>query len=220
MFKYFPTNYPGTSRSTSRSRWAPGSARSKRCARPLQEAAKAPDAAGTLAFRDAFVRMADKLCELADEDESRGRFLSAGEKLNRAADVSGTAERLQAHGAPGRLALYPRYRAVFDEGVRWPARTASASRSLTKAGTWRRSTCAPKASPGPAPMLVQVNGLDSTKEMKYRVGLPALAGEARRVFTGGGPAGHRRGAALARHDRPLRQRALGQPHRRLAGDAR
>ena len=31
-----------------------------------------------------WVRMADKLCELAEEDEARGRLLSAGEKLGRA----------------------------------------------------------------------------------------------------------------------------------------
>ena len=80
---------------------------------PLQEAAKAPDAAGTQAFRETWVRMADKLCELADEDEARGRLLSAGEKLNRAASYLITAERLQAHGAPGRRALYRR---------RWPVR--------------------------------------------------------------------------------------------------
>src|SRR6185503_5310685 len=83
----------------------------------LQEAARAPDAEGTQAFRDTWVRMADNLCGLADDDTSRGRLLSAGEKLNRAAIYLLTAERLQAHGAPGRMALYQRELDVFSEGV-------------------------------------------------------------------------------------------------------
>ena len=72
-------------RSISPSRWARGSARSRRCARRLQEAAKQPDAAGTRAFREAGPEMADKLCALAEEDEARGRMISAGDKYGRAA---------------------------------------------------------------------------------------------------------------------------------------
>ena len=45
--------------------------------------------------------MADRLCELAAEDEARGRLLSAGEKYNRAATYYLTCERLQAHGLIG-----------------------------------------------------------------------------------------------------------------------
>ena len=52
---------------------------------PLREAAGQPDVAGTQAFRATWVRMADKLCDLAVDDEVRGRAISAGEKYGRAA---------------------------------------------------------------------------------------------------------------------------------------
>jgi uncharacterized ParB-like nuclease family protein len=84
---------------------------------PLQEAAKQPDAAGTAAFRETWSKMADKLCGLAEEDEAAGRLLSAGEKYNRAATYYLTCERLQAHGAPGREALYKQFVSTFARGI-------------------------------------------------------------------------------------------------------
>lgn len=97
MFKYFPTNYVwNLSVDLAIEMGARIGEIEEMCA-PLQEAAKAPDAAGTQAFRETWVRMADKLCGLAEEDEARGRMLSAGEKYRRAASYLITAERLQAH---------------------------------------------------------------------------------------------------------------------------
>ena len=173
MFKYFPTNYVwNLSVDLAIEMGARIGEIEEMCA-PLQEAAKAPDADGTQAFRDTWVRMADKLCALADEDKSRGRLLSAGEKLNRAAIYLLTAERLQAHGAPGRMALYRRELDVFGEGmtlshencerVEIPYEGKHLAALYVRAG----------GVSGRAPILVQVNGLDSTKEMRYRVGLPA-----------------------------------------------
>jgi len=62
--------------------------------------------------------MADQLCALAEEDRVRGRLFSAGEKLRRASSYLVTAERLQAHDAPGRLDIYRRELALFLEGSR------------------------------------------------------------------------------------------------------
>src|SRR3954449_7061374 len=108
MFKYFPTNYVwNLSVDLAIEMGARIGEIEEMCA-PLQEAAKAPDAAGTQAFRETWSRMADKLCVLAEEDEARGRLLSAGEKYKRAAVYLATAERLQAHGAPGRKEMYQR----------------------------------------------------------------------------------------------------------------
>jgi dienelactone hydrolase len=139
----------------------------------LQDAAKAPDAQGTLAFRETWQRMADNLCALAQEDEARGRSLSAGEKYNRAAIYLITCERLQAHGAAGRLALYQRCLDVFSRGALLSKENCESVEIPYEgkhlAGLYVRA----EGVTGPAPILVQVNGLDSTKEMKYRVGLPA-----------------------------------------------
>jgi dienelactone hydrolase len=173
MFKYFPTNYPWNLAVDLAIEMGARIGEIEEMCAPLQDAAKAPDAAATQAFRDSFVRMADKLCVLADEDRSRGRTLSAGEKLNRAAMYLLTAERLQAHAAPGRLALYQRHRALFDEGVRLSGENCERVEIPYDDGHLSALYVRAEGVTGRAPLLVQVNGLDSTKEMKYRVGLPA-----------------------------------------------
>jgi len=173
MFKYFPTNYVwNLSVDLAIEMGARIGEIEEMCA-PLQEAAKAPDAAGTQAFRETWVRMADKLCALADEDKLRGRLLSAGEKLGRAASYLITAERLQAHGSPGRVALYQRVLDLFAEGARLAG--DNCERVEIPYGGKQLSALYVRAEgvQGPAPLLIQVNGLDSTKEMKVRVGLPA-----------------------------------------------
>src|ERR1700753_2897946 len=117
MFRYFPTNYVwNLSVDLAIEMGARIGEIEEMCA-PLQEAAKQPDAAGTKAFRETWVKQADKLIELAGEDETRGRLLSAGEKYNRAAVYLLTCERLQAHDAPGRLELYKRFLDIFARGV-------------------------------------------------------------------------------------------------------
>ena len=172
MFKYFPTNYVwNLSVDLAIEMGARIGEIEEMCA-PLQEAARQPDAAGTKAFRETWVRMADKLCVLADEDEARGRRISAGDKLGRAASYMLTAERLQAHNATGRLDLYQRMRGLFDRGVALAGenceRVEIPYEGTHLSGLYTRA----EGAAGPAPILVQVNGLDSTKEMKYRVGLP------------------------------------------------
>jgi dienelactone hydrolase len=140
---------------------------------PLQEAAKQPDAAGTRAFRETWAKMADKLCGLAEEDEGNGRMLSAGEKYNRAATYYLTCERLQAHGAPGRTELYQRFLQTFKRGIELSRENCERVEIPYEGKHLSGLLVRAEGVEGPAPILVQVNGLDSTKEMKYRVGLPA-----------------------------------------------
>ncbi len=175
MFKYFLTNYVwNLSVDLAIEMGARIGEIEVMCA-PLQEAAKAPDAAGTKAFRETWVTMADKLCALADEDKSRGRLLSAGEKLRRASSYLITAERLQAHDAPGRRALYERELALFLEGSRLMGDRVERV-EIPYEGKHLSALYLPAdglKTGERAPLLVQVNGLDSTKEMKHLVGLPA-----------------------------------------------
>ncbi|MCA0243472.1 MAG: prolyl oligopeptidase family serine peptidase [Proteobacteria bacterium] len=173
MFKYFPTNYVwNLSVDLALEMGARIGEIEAMCA-PLHEAAKAPDAAGTQAFRATWVRMADQLCELAAEDQARGRLLSAGEKISRAASYLITAERLQAHDAPGRLALYRRHLTLFGEGARLTHENVERVEIPYEGRHLSALYVRAEGVQGAAPLLVQVNGLDSTKEMKYRVGLPA-----------------------------------------------
>jgi dienelactone hydrolase len=173
LFRYFPTNYVwNLSVDLAIEMGARIGEIEEMCA-PLQEAAKAPDAAGTQAFRETWSKMADKLCTLAEEDEARGRLLSAGEKYKRAAGYLITCERLQAHNAPGRLELYKHHLDVFARGIALAKdnceRVEIPYEGKVISGLFVRA----EGVRGRAPLLVQLNGLDSTKEMKYLVGLPA-----------------------------------------------
>ncbi len=172
MFKYFPSNYAWNLAVDLAIEMGARMGEIEAMCAPLQDAARQPDAAGTQAFRDTWVRQADQLCVLADEDEAQGRLISAGDKLGRAATYLLTAERLQTHGAPGRLTLYERFLAVFARGIRLAGENCE---QVTipcgdghLCGLWVRA----EGVQGRAPVLLQLNGLDSTKEMKYRVGLP------------------------------------------------
>ncbi|SDH32619.1 alpha/beta hydrolase family protein [Pseudomonas panipatensis] len=173
MFRYFPTNYVWNLSVDLAIEMGARLGEIEAMCAPLQEAARQPDAAGTQAFRETWSKMADKLCDLAGEDEAAGRLLSAGEKYNRAATYYLTCERLQAHGAPGREALYQRFLDTFARGLDLSRenceRVEIPYEGKHLAGLYVRA----EGVDGPAPILVQVNGLDSTKEMKYRVGLPA-----------------------------------------------
>ncbi|MDH6153416.1 MULTISPECIES: alpha/beta hydrolase family protein [Paraburkholderia] len=173
MFRYFSTNYVwNLSVDLAIEAGARIGEIEAMCA-PLQEAAKQPDAEGTRAFRQVWSGMADRLCDLANEDEARGRLLSAGEKLKRAAIYLITCERLQAHGAPARVDLYRRSLDTFAKGVKLLGEDCE--RVTIPYGNGQLSALLVKAKDAGArsPLLVQVNGLDSTKEMKYLVGLPA-----------------------------------------------
>lgn len=178
MFRYFPTNYVWDLSVNLSIEMGARIGEIESMCRPLLDAAKAPDAAGTAAFRETWQRMADQLCTLAAEDEALGRGLSAGEKYRRAANYMLTAERLQAHGSAGREALYARFQEAFAKGmalsgdncefVKIPYRTDAGMGFLS--GLLVRAEGLPAGQR--APLLLQVNGLDSTKEMKYLVGLP------------------------------------------------
>jgi dipeptidyl aminopeptidase/acylaminoacyl peptidase len=172
MFKYFPTNYVWNLAVDLAIEMGARIGEIEEMCAPLQEAAKQADDEGARLFMRSWVHMGDKLSELAREDEARGRFLSAGDKLGRASIYYLTAERLQAHGAEGRAALY---RKVLDAFARSLELTrANAERVAIPYGDARLAGWLVRAEgvDGPAPLLVQINGLDSTKEMLYRVGLP------------------------------------------------
>lgn len=173
MFRYFPTNYPWNLAVDLAIEMGARMGEITEMCEPLMEVSKQPDAEGSRAFRESWSRMADKLYELAKEDEASGRLLSAGEKYNRAATYYLTCERLLAHGAPGRIELYERFLGVFARGIKLSKenceRVEIPYEGKVISGLFVRA----EGVEGPAPIMLQLNGLDSTKEMKYRVGLPA-----------------------------------------------
>ena len=173
MFRYFPTNYVWNLSVDLAIEMGARIGEIETMCAPLQDAAKQPDAEGTRAFRETWSNMANTLCELAAEDEERGRRLSAGEKYKRASSYLLTCERLQAHGSEGRMALYQRFLDTFARGIELSGDRCERV-EIPYEGKHLSALYVPADGvTGPAPVLVQLNGLDSTKEMKYFVGLPA-----------------------------------------------
>jgi dienelactone hydrolase len=142
---------------------------------PIRDAAANGADAGTPQFMAQWVAVADRLIGLADEDEARGRGFSASDKLERAALYLLVAERLQAQGSPGREQTYARARARFDKSTRLGRLNRERVEIPLAAGTMPALyTRAP--GPGPHPVVVYCNGLDSCKELLYWSRLPeALA---------------------------------------------
>jgi dienelactone hydrolase len=176
MFQYFPNNYVwNLSVDIALESGAQIGEIDEMC-RPLLDAASRGEDAGTGAFLAQWVRMAGKLVELAAEDEARGRRFSAGRKLQRASLYYVTAERMQAHGAPARIATFRRGQDAFRramtlgrencERVEIPYRGTFIPGLVTRAD----------GASVPSPWVLYVNGLDSCKELLYWSGLPqALA---------------------------------------------
>ena len=138
---------------------------------PLREAAAAGSDAGTPQFMAQWVRVADTLTELADEDAVLGRNYSASTKLERASLYLLVAERMQAQGSAGRAETYARARELFDYSTRLGRLNRERVEIPLARGTMPALfTRAPGT--GPQPAVVYCNGLDSCKELLYWSRLP------------------------------------------------
>jgi len=141
---------------------------------PIRDAAASGDA-GTPEFMAQWVKVADKLIELASEDEAKGRGFSASDKLERAALYLLVAERMQQQGSAGREDTYARARAAFDRSTRLGSLNRERVEITLERGTMPALWC-PAPGDGPRPAVVYCNGLDSCKELLWWSRLPeALA---------------------------------------------
>ncbi|SCK17243.1 Alpha/beta hydrolase family protein [Variovorax sp. HW608] len=165
MFQYFPSNYVWSLSTMIALTHGGNIGEVDAMCAPLLEAARAGDDPGTLAFYEAWKGGGDKLIALAEADLAKGHRLSAGEKLGRAALYCGIAERMQAHGFEQRLAMYQRSLVLFAQ-ARELARE-NCERVEIPYGDAHLSALYVRAEnvSGPAPIVVVMNGLDSTKEM-------------------------------------------------------
>ena len=176
MFQYFPGNYVWNLTVAIALESGGRIGEIEEMSRPLREAAARGEDAGTPQFMAQWVKMADKLCELADEDLARGRGFSAAEKLNRASLYYQLAERMQGHGAPGREATYAKALATFQRSVEVGSRNYRRVEIPYEGGIIAGYFTQGQGVSGPAPTVLYVNGLDSTKEMLIWSTLPeALA---------------------------------------------
>ena len=174
MFRYFPTNYVWDLSINLSIEMGGRLGEIEAMCAPLKEAALTPEDGGTLAFRKVWSEGADNLIDLAQDDLARGRSLSASNKLMRAANYLITAERLQAHGSEGRMALYRKHLATFYQALGLGG-TGAYRVTIPYAGKHLSGIFLPaEGVTGPQPVLVQVNGFDSTKEMRFMAMLPGM----------------------------------------------
>ena len=167
MFQYFPTNYVWSLSTMIALTHGGNIGEVDAMCAPILQAAAAGDDPGTHAFYAAWKGGGDQLIALADDDLAKGYQLSAGEKLARAALYYGIAERMLSTGFEDRLAMYQRSLSLFAqsrqlsrencERVEIPYGDAQLSGLLVRAVGLQ---------PGnKAPLVLVMNGLDSTKEM-------------------------------------------------------
>lgn len=118
-----------------------------------------------------WVKMADKLVGLGEEDLAAGRDYSAGNKFKRSAIYYQTGERMQGLGHPGREETYAKAIHNFLRGVQLAGdpvtRVEIPYEGKTISALFHKAPV-----DGPAPCVVYCNGLDSMKEMLWMGGLP------------------------------------------------
>ena len=143
---------------------------------PIREASERGEDAGTGAFLEQWVAMADKLAGLAAEDEAGACLFSAGEKLKRASLYYTVAERMQGQGHPGRQETYAKALDAFARGTRFARDNVERVEIPYGEGKSLSALFTRGEGEGARPAVVYCNGLDSTKELLFFSWLPhALA---------------------------------------------
>lgn len=171
MFEYFPNNYVwNLSVNIALESGAQIGEIDEMC-RPLREAAARGEDAGTAEFFSTWVAMADKLAALAREDQALGRNFSAGVKLNRAALYYQTAERMQSHGFAPRKLVFQKGQDAFRLSMQLGRENYERIEIPYEGGIIPGFAVWAQPAAGPAPLIVFINGLDSSKEMLYWTGL-------------------------------------------------
>ncbi|MBZ0129150.1 MAG: prolyl oligopeptidase family serine peptidase [Rhodobacteraceae bacterium] len=171
MFDYFPNYVWNLSVSIAMASGAELGEIMDMC-QPLLAKAETGEDAGTVEFMREWMKVADKLVELANEDEAKGRLLSAGPKLQRAALYYLTAERMQAHGSAGRLETFRKGLACFLKGTEFTGEDVTRHEIPYGDKTIPVLYTRAIGVEGPAPAVVYLNGLDSNKELLYWSRLP------------------------------------------------
>lgn len=137
--------------------------------------------AGTEAYLEAWAGLGDRIAELAAEDLAAGHEFSAATKYERAAVYYITGERMQRVGYAPRVEVYQKMLDSFDAVVRYSGEPLEKVEipyegSSFPALFYRAPGAGPKT-----PVMVHVNGLDSTKEMMW--GSPLRTELARRGYS-------------------------------------
>ena len=166
MFEYFPGNYV----------WNLGVVATlnsgglidevDRACRPIKDAANAGEDAGTPDFLRAWTALTDQLVAQAEDAEKAGHVRTAGQLYFRASNYLSQAERMLAHSDPNRVPTYRRMLEIAQKA--FDTHSPNVSRvEIPYEGTTLPAYFSQAPGDGPRPVIVLVNGLDSTKEHMY-----------------------------------------------------
>src|SRR3954452_6577961 len=168
MFEYFPGNYVWNLSVVATLNSGGLIDEVDRACRPIKEAATRGEDAGTADFLRAWTALTDQLVAQAEQAERAGHTRTAAQLYARATNYLCQAERMLSNSDQHRIPTYRRVLALqekaFDARV---TRVAIPYEGTTLPAYFSR---APAADHGPAPVIVLVNGLDSTKEHQYSSG--------------------------------------------------
>jgi pimeloyl-ACP methyl ester carboxylesterase len=139
-----------------------------RACRPIRDAATGGEDTGTPAFLAAWTKLTDQLVGQAEDAEKAGHTRTAGQLYFRASNYLAQAERMLAHSDPNRVPTYRRMLEIAQKAFNLHSPRVSRV-EIPYEGTTLPAyfSPAPATDDGPAPVIVLVNGLDSTKEHMY-----------------------------------------------------
>jgi dienelactone hydrolase len=137
-----------------------------RACRRITEAAAAGEDAGTPVFLQAWRDLTDQLVGQAEEAEKAGHTRTAGQLYFRANNYLAQAERMLAHSDPNRIPTYKRLLELAQKA--FSLHSPNVSRvEIPYEGTTLPAYFSQAPGDGPKPVIILVNGLDSTKEHMY-----------------------------------------------------
>jgi dienelactone hydrolase len=175
MFMYFPSNYVWSMAVVATLNNGGFIDEVDRACKPVLEAARQGDDAGTEELYAAWVAVADRLTASAREDEASGRHIGAADKYYRSSLYVSQSERLQSPTWGGRTEAYKKSIDLLLKHVEL------GQVPLTKVDVPYEKTSLPAylyraetTDGSPSPLVIQWNGLDSTKEMMYYSGFPQM----------------------------------------------
>jgi dienelactone hydrolase len=173
MFMYFPTNYVWSMAVVASLNNGGYIDEVDRACRPVLEASRNGDDAGTELLYASWSAVIDRLIAKGRDDEARGRRLGAGETYYRASVYTAQAERLQSPKWEGRNAAYQQSIDLLLKHIELIGAPVTQVEvpyeGSSLPGYFYRATA-----DGPRPLVIIWNGLDSTKEMQYYSGFAQM----------------------------------------------
>jgi dienelactone hydrolase len=137
-----------------------------RACRPIKDAANAGEDAGTPDFLRAWTALTDQLVGQAEDAEKAGHTRTAGRLYFRASNYLAQAERMLAHSDANRVPTYKRLLEIAQNA--FDTHSPSVARvEIPYEGTALPAYFSAAPGNGPKPVMILVNGLDSTKEHMY-----------------------------------------------------